>query len=200
MPKLITYGEEARRSLERGFDILTEAVAITLGPKGRNVVLEKKHGAPQIVNDGITIAKEIELENHGENTAVALLRQTAAKTNDVAGDGTTTAVVLAHAIVKEGLRNLAAGANPISLQRGIDRATRFLVEKIAEHARPIQDSRAIAQVAAISAGNDEEVGQMIANALAKVGEKGVISLEEGQSILAAGYSRQNGNPFGGDGG
>lgn len=182
MSKYITYSDEARRSLERGFDILNEAVAITLGPKGRNVVLEKKHGAPQIVNDGITIAKEIELENHIENTAVALLRQTAAKTNDVAGDGTTTAVVLAHAIVKEGLRNVAAGANPIALQRGIDRAAHFLVEQIAAHARPVQDDRAIAQVATISAGNDEEVGQMIADAMAKVGKEGVISLEEGKSM------------------
>ncbi len=182
MSKLITYDEEARRSMERGFDILTEAVAGTLGPKGRNVVLEKKYGSPQIVNDGITIAKEIELENPAENTAVSLLRQTAAKTNDVAGDGTTTAIILAHAIVKEGLRNLAAGANPIALRRGIDKATRFLVEKIAEHARAVSDSKAIAQVATISAGNDESVGEMIAKALEKVGKEGVISLEEGNSM------------------
>jgi chaperonin GroEL len=182
MAKDIVYASEARRSLERGFDILNEAVAITLGPKGRNVVLEKKHGAPQIVNDGITIAREIELENHIENTAVALLRQTAARTNDVAGDGTTTAIVLAHEIVKEGLHNLAAGANPIDLQRGIDQATRFLVEKIAEHARPVKDATAIAQVATISAGNDQEVGQMIANLMTQVGKEGVISLEEGKSM------------------
>jgi chaperonin GroEL len=182
MAKQIIYADEARRSLERGFDILTEAVAVTMGPKGRNVVLEKKYGAPQIVNDGITIAREIELEGHVENTAVALLRQTAAKTNDVAGDGTTTAIVLAHAIIKEGLRNVAAGANPIALQRGIDKASHFLVEKIAEHARPVQDFKAIAQVAAISAGNDEEVGQMIANAMERVGKEGVISLEEGKSM------------------
>jgi chaperonin GroEL len=182
MAKLIIYKDEARRAMERGFDILTEAVAVTLGPKGRNVVLEKKFGAPQIVNDGYTIAKEIELENHVENTAVALLRQAAAKTNDVAGDGTTTAVVLAHAIVKEGLRNVAAGANPIALRRGIDRATHFMVEKIAEHARPVSGSKAIAQVGAIAAGNDEKVGQMIANAMEKVGQEGVISLEEGKSM------------------
>jgi chaperonin GroEL len=182
MAKYIVYASEARRSLERGFDILNEAVAITLGPKGRNVVLEKKHGAPQIVNDGITIAREIELENHIENTAVALLRQTAARTNDVAGDGTTTAIILAHEIVKEGLRNLAAGANPIALQRGIDQATRFLVEKIAEHARPVKDATVIAQVATISAGNNQEVGQMIANLMTQVGKEGVISLEEGKSM------------------
>jgi chaperonin GroEL len=182
MAKYITYAAEARRSLERGFDILNEAVAITLGPKGRNVVLEQKYGAPQIVNDGITIARAIELENHIENTAVALLRQTAAKTNDVAGDGTTTAIVLAHAIVKEGLRNVAAGANPIALQRGIDRAAHFLVEQIAAHARPVKDAQEIAQVATISAGNDREVGQMIADAMSKVGKEGVISLEEGKSM------------------
>ncbi|BAZ30085.1 chaperonin GroEL [Cylindrospermum sp. NIES-4074] len=182
MAKRIIYNENARRALERGIDILAEAVAVTLGPKGRNVVLEKKFGAPQIVNDGVTIAKEIELEDHIENTGVALIRQAASKTNDAAGDGTTTATVLAHAIVKEGLRNVAAGANAILLKRGIDKATGFLVEKIAEHARPVEDSKAIAQVAAISAGNDEEVGQMIAQAMDKVGKEGVISLEEGKSM------------------
>jgi chaperonin GroEL len=183
MAKRIIYNENARRALERGIDILAEAVAVTLGPKGRNVVLEKKFGAPQIVNDGVTIAKEIELEDHIENTGVALIRQAASKTNDAAGDGTTTATVLAHAIVKEGLRNVAAGANAISLKRGIDKATAFLVEKIAEHARPVEDSKAIAQVGAISAGNDEEVGQMIAQAMDKVGKEGVISLEEGKSMF-----------------
>jgi chaperonin GroEL len=182
MAKRIIYNENARRALERGIDILAEAVAVTLGPKGRNVVLEKKFGAPQIVNDGVTIAKEIELEDHIENTGVALIRQAASKTNDAAGDGTTTATVLAHAIVKEGLRNVAAGANAILLKRGIDKATAFLVEKIAEHARPVEDSKAIAQVGAISAGNDEEVGSMIAQAMDKVGKEGVISLEEGKSM------------------
>jgi len=182
MAKRIIYDENARRALEKGMDILAESVAVTLGPKGRNVVLEKKFGAPQIVNDGVTIAKEIELEDHVENTGVALIRQAASKTNDVAGDGTTTATVLAHAMVKEGLRNVAAGANAISLRRGIDKATGFVVEKIAEHARPVEDSRAIAQVGTISAGNDEEVGRMIADAMDKVGKEGVISLEEGKSM------------------
>ncbi|BAY90951.1 MULTISPECIES: chaperonin GroEL [unclassified Tolypothrix] len=182
MAKRIIYNENARRALERGMDILAEAVAVTLGPKGRNVVLEKKFGAPQIVNDGVTIAKEIELEDHIENTGVALIRQAASKTNDAAGDGTTTATVLAHAIVKEGLRNVAAGANAILLKRGIDKAANFLVEKIAQHARPVEDSKAIAQVGSISAGNDEEVGQMIAQAMDKVGKEGVISLEEGKSM------------------
>jgi len=182
MAKRIIYNENARRALEKGMDILTESVAVTLGPKGRNVVLEKKFGAPQIVNDGVTIAKEIELEDHIENTGVSLIRQAASKTNDAAGDGTTTATVLAHAMVKEGLRNVAAGANPIALKRGIDKATGFLVDKIASHARQIEGSKAIAQVGAISAGNDEEVGQMIAEAMDKVGKEGVISLEEGKSM------------------
>ncbi|WP_293341398.1 chaperonin GroEL [Microcoleus sp. CAWBG58] len=182
MAKRIIYNENARRALERGMDILAEAVAVTLGPKGRNVVLEKKFGAPQIVNDGVTIAKEIELEDHVENTGVALIRQAASKTNDAAGDGTTTATVLAHAMVKEGLRNVAAGANAIALKRGVDKATGFLVEKIAEHAKQVEDSKSIAQVGSISAGNDDEVGQMIANAMDKVGKEGVISLEEGKSM------------------
>ena len=182
MAKRIIYSENARRALEKGIDILTEAVAVTLGPKGRNVVLEKKFGAPQIINDGVTIAKEIELEDHIENTGVSLIRQAASKTNDAAGDGTTTATVLAHAMVKAGLRNVAAGANAITLKKGIDKASDFLVGKIQENAKPIADSNAIAQVGTISAGNDEEVGKMIADAMDKVGKEGVISLEEGKSM------------------
>ncbi|MFM7447830.1 MAG: chaperonin GroEL [Leptolyngbyaceae cyanobacterium] len=182
MAKRIIYNENARRALEKGIDILAEAVAVTLGPRGRNVVLEKKFGAPQIVNDGVTIAKEIELEDHVENTGVSLIRQAASRTNDAAGDGTTTATVLAHAIVKEGLRNVAAGANAIQLKRGIDKATGFLVEQIKAHARPVEDSKAIAQVASISAGNDDAVGSLIAEAIEKVGREGVISLEEGKSV------------------
>ncbi|AII46037.1 chaperonin GroEL [Synechococcus sp. A15-127] len=182
MAKRIIYNENARRALEKGIDILAESVAVTLGPKGRNVVLEKKFGAPQIINDGVTIAKEIELEDHIENTGVALIRQAASKTNDAAGDGTTTATVLAHAMVKAGLRNVAAGANAITLKKGIDKASDFLVGKIKEQAKPIADSGAIAQVGTISAGNDEEVGQMIADAMDKVGKEGVISLEEGKSM------------------
>ena len=182
MAKRIIYNENARRALEKGIDILAESVAVTLGPKGRNVVLEKKFGAPQIINDGVTIAKEIELEDHIENTGVALIRQAASKTNDAAGDGTTTATVLAHAMVKAGLRNVAAGANAITLKKGIDKASDFLVGKIKEQAKPIADSGAIAQVGTISAGNDEEVGKMIADAMDKVGKEGVISLEEGKSM------------------
>ena len=183
MAKRIIYNENARRALERGMDILAEAVAVTLGPKGRNVVLEKKFGSPQIVNDGVTIAKEIELEDNVENTGVSLIRQAASKTNDSAGDGTTTATVLAHAIVKEGLRNVAAGANAIALKRGIDKATGYLVDEIAKQAQPAGDSNAISQVGAISAGNDSEVGKMIADAMEKVGREGVISLEEGKSMF-----------------
>ncbi len=182
MAKRIIYNENARRALEKGIDILAEAVAVTLGPKGRNVVLEKKFGSPQIINDGVTIAKEIELEDHIENTGVALIRQAASKTNDAAGDGTTTATVLAHAMVKAGLRNVAAGANAITLKKGIDKASDFLVGKIKDMAKPIANSNAIAQVGTISAGNDEEVGKMIADAMDKVGKEGVISLEEGKSM------------------
>ncbi len=182
MAKSIVFNEDARRALERGMDILAESVAVTLGPKGRNVVLEKKFGAPQIINDGVTIAKEIELEDHIENTGVSLIRQAASKTNDAAGDGTTTATVLAHAMIKEGLKNVAAGANPIALKRGIDKVVNYLVDQIAEHARQVEDSKSIAQVASISSGNDEEVGKMIAEAMDKVGREGVISLEEGKSM------------------
>jgi chaperonin GroEL len=163
--------------------IMVEAVAVTLGPRGRNVVLEKKFGVPQIINDGVTIAKEIELTDPVENTGVALIRQAASKTNDVAGDGTTTSTVLAHAIVQEGMRNVAAGANPITLKIGIEKATKYVIEQINEFAQPIENMEAISQVAAVSAGNDEAVGSMIADALEKVGRDGIISLEEGKSTI-----------------
>nr|YP_010537636.1 60-kDa chaperonin [Tenuicylindrus belgicus]UYC31553.1 60-kDa chaperonin [Tenuicylindrus belgicus] len=183
MAKKILYQDNARRALERGMEIMVEAVSVTLGPKGRNVVLEKKAGSPQIVNDGVTIAREISLEDHIENTGVALIRQAAAKTNDVAGDGTTTATVLAYAMVKEGLKNVAAGANPISLKVGMEKAAQFLVTQINEFAQPVEDLQSIQQVAAISAGNDNVIGSLIANALEKVGKEGVISLEEGKGIV-----------------
>ena len=182
MSKKILYKDNARRALERGMEIMVEAVSVTLGPKGRNVVLEKAYGSPQIVNDGVTIAKEIKLEDHIENTGVSLIRQAAAKTNDVAGDGTTTATVLAYAMVKEGLKNVAAGANPISIKLGMEKATQYLVTQINEFAQPVEDIQAIEQVASISAGNDPVIGSLIANALAKVGKDGVISLEEGKGI------------------
>ncbi|MFM9086734.1 MAG: chaperonin GroEL, partial [Cyanobium sp.] len=178
----VVHDEQTRRALERGIDILAESVAVTLGPMGRIVALEKKFGAPQINSDGVTTAKEIEFEEHIENTGVALIRQAASKINDTAGGGGTTATVLAHAMVKAGLRNVAAGANAITLRSGIDKATDFLVSKIEEHAQPISDSNAIAQVGTISAGNDEEVGRIIADAMDKVGKEGVISLEEGKSM------------------
>jgi chaperonin GroEL (HSP60 family) len=147
MAKKILYQDNARRALERGMEIMVEAVSITLGPKGRNVVLEKTYGSPQIVNDGVTIAKEIKLEDHIENTGVSLIRQAAAKTNDVAGDGTTTATVLAYAMVKEGLKNVAAGANPISIKLGMEKATQHLSIQINEFARPVEDIQSITQVA-----------------------------------------------------
>ena len=181
--KTILYQEDARKAIEKGMDTLAEAVSITLGPKGRNVVLEKKFGAPQIINDGVTIAKEINLKNNLENTGVSLIRQAASKTNDVAGDGTTTATVLAYAIIKQGMRNVAAGANPIVLKRGIEKATQFVVRKIMEYARPIENIDDITKVATISAGNDTDVGTLIANAIAKVGREGLISLEESKSTI-----------------
>jgi chaperonin GroEL len=177
--KDVKFGDDARIRMMAGVNVLANAVKITLGPKGRNVVLEKKFGAPQIINDGVTIAKEIELEDHIVNTGVALIRQAASKTNDAAGDGTTTATVLAHAMVKAGLRNVAAGANAITLKKGIDKATEFLVGKIEEHAKPISDSNAIAQVGTISAGNDEEVVRMIADAMDKVGKEAAGALLDG---------------------
>ncbi len=181
MNKTILYHDDARKALEKGMDTLSEAVSVTLGPKGRNVVLEKKYGSPQIINDGVTIAKEIELSDSIENTGVALIRQAASKTNDVAGDGTTTATVLAYAIVKEGLKNVAAGSNPIVLKKGINKAVKFVTQKISQYSRPIDSSRDIEQVASISAGNDKYIGQIISEAIQKVGKEGIISLEEGQS-------------------
>jgi len=183
MAKKILYQDNARRALERGMEIMVEAVSVTLGPKGRNVVLEKSYGSPQIVNDGVTIAKEIKLPDHIENTGVSLIRQAASKTNDVAGDGTTTATVLAYAMVKEGLKNVAAGANPISIKLGMEKATQYLVTQINEFAQPVEDLQSIKQVASISSGNDDIIGSLIADALSKVGKEGVISLEEGKGIV-----------------
>nr|UNJ15531.1 chaperonin GroEL [Cyanidiaceae sp.] len=183
MSKRILYKDLARKALEQGIDVLAKAVSITLGPKGRNVVIDKKYGTPQIINDGIAIAKEIELKNRIENTGVSLIRQAAAKTNDVAGDGTTTAIVLAHAIIKQGLKYVSTGSNPISLKKGIEKATQFMIQKISENSKPIEDIKSIIQVASISAGNDEEIGSMIADAIQKVGKDGVIALEEGKSAV-----------------
>jgi len=179
--KIITFDEEARRALERGMDQLANAVKITLGPKGRNVVLEKKWGAPTITNDGVSIAKEIELDDPQEKIGAELVKEVAKKTDDVAGDGTTTATVLAQAIVKEGLRNVAAGANPMSLKKGIERATELAVEAIKNQSKEVEGKDEIAQVGAISAA-DVEIGTTIAEAVDKVGKDGVITVEESNTF------------------
>jgi chaperonin GroEL len=180
--KELRFNEEARRGLEAGVNKLADTVKVTLGPKGRNVVLEKKWGAPTITNDGVTIAKEIELDDPYENMGAQLAKEVATKTNDVAGDGTTTATVLAQAMVKEGLRNVAAGANPMDLKRGIESAVEKVVEAIGDMARDIETSEEIANVASISANNDSTIGKVIAEAMEKVGKDGVITVEEGQTF------------------
>jgi chaperonin GroEL len=182
MAKQIVYGEQARRALERGLDHVANTVKLTLGPAGRNVVLEKKFGAPQIINDGVSIAKEIELEDRLENAGAQLIREVCSRTNDNAGDGTTTAAVLAQAMVKEGLRNVAAGANPMVLRRGMQKAAEMAVAEIARIAKPVEGKIEITQVATISAGNDEETGKIIADAMEKVGKDGVITVEESKSL------------------
>ena len=181
MAKQLLFEEDARRALKNGVDALADAVKITLGPKGRNVVLDKKFGAPTITNDGVTIAKEIELQNPFENMGAQLAKEVATKTNDVAGDGTTTATVLAQAIVREGLRNVAAGANPMVLRRGIDLGVRAVVASIRDQARPVSGKEQIAQIASISAG-DPEIGAMIAEVMEKVGKDGVITVEESRGL------------------
>src|ERR1700738_2275027 len=181
MPKLIAFDETARRALERGLNSLADAVRVTLGPKGRNVVLEKKWGAPTITNDGVSIAKDIELEDPYEKIGAELVKEVAKKTDDVAGDGTTTATVLAWAMVHEGLRNVAAGANPMSLKRGIEAGVEAAVEALQEIAKDTESKEQIAQVASISAA-DEEIGAMIAEAIDKVGKDGVITVEESQTF------------------
>ncbi|AFZ53441.1 chaperonin GroEL [Cyanobacterium aponinum] len=181
MAKIVSFKEESRRHLEQGVNALANAVKVTLGPKGRNVLLEKKFGAPEIVKDGVTVAKEIELESPLENTGARLVREVASKTKDIAGDGTTTATVIAQAIIKEGLKNVTAGANPVALRRGIDKAIALLVKEISAMAKPVEGD-AIAQVATVSAGNDEEIGQMISTAMDKVTKDGVITVEESKSL------------------
>ncbi|NLF82360.1 MAG: chaperonin GroEL [Candidatus Gastranaerophilales bacterium] len=183
MAKKIVFSEEARRSLVTGIDAVANAVKVTLGPKGRNVVLDKKFGTPQIVNDGITIAKEIELKDGMENMGAQLVREVSSKTNDVAGDGTTTAAVLAQSIVREGLKNVTAGANPIGIKRGIDKIVEVAVEEIKKNAKKVDvnSKESIAQVATISAGNDSFIGDLIAEAMSKVGAEGVITVEESKT-------------------
>jgi len=179
--KQMLFNEEARHALERGVNKLAEAVRVTLGPKGRNVVLDKKFGSPMITNDGVTIARDIELEDPFENMGAQLLKEVATKTNDVAGDGTTTATVLAQAIIREGLKNVAAGANPMDLKRGIEKAVEVIVEDIKANAKNVESKESITQVAAISAG-ESTIGELIAEAMEKVGKDGVITVEEGKGM------------------
>ena len=171
MSKMIVYGEEARKKLQSGIDQLANTVKVTLGPKGRNVVLGKKYGAPLITNDGVTIAKEVELEDAFENMGAQLIREVATKTNDVAGDGTTTATLLAQAITREGLKNLSAGANPMVMRKGIDKAVAAAITELKKLSKPTTTNKEIAQVGAISANSDEEIGQIISEAMDKVGKE-----------------------------
>src|ERR671925_962049 len=179
--KELKFNEDARRSLQRGVDALADAVKVTLGPKGRYVVLDKKFGAPTITNDGVTIAREIEIEDVFENQGAQLVREVATATNDVAGDGTTTATLLAQTMVRSGLKNVAAGANPLALRRGIEKAVDQVVENIQEASTEISGKDQIARVAAISAA-DDEIGDVIADAIDKVGKDGVVNVEEGQTF------------------
>src|SRR5437868_7275035 len=179
--KELKFNEDARRSLERGVNILADAVKVTLGPKGRYVVLDKKFGAPTITNDGVTIAREIEVEDVFENQGAQLVREVATATNDVAGDGTTTATVLAQAIVRDGLKNVAAGANPLALKRGIETSVDQVVESIEKQSKEVSGKEQISRVATISAG-DEDIGDVIADAIEKVGKDGVVNVEEGQTF------------------
>ena len=181
MAKIIKFNEEARKALERGVDALADTVKITLGPRGRNVVLDKGYGLPTITNDGVTIAKEIELADQFENLGAQIVKEVATKSNDVAGDGTTTAIVLAQALIKEGLKMVAAGANPMFIRKGMEKASRKVVEELVKRAKKINNNSEIAQVASISAA-DEEIGSLIAQAMEKVGENGVITVEEAKSL------------------
>ncbi len=182
MAKMIAFDEEARRALERGMNVLADAVKVTLGPKGRNVVLEKKWGAPTITNDGVSIAKEIDLEDPYEKIGAELVKEVAKKTDDVAGDGTTTATVLAQALVREGLRNVAAGANPMGLKKGIEKAVQVVSDELLAMAKDVETKEQIASTAAISAGGDMEVGELIAESMDKVGKEGVITVEESNTF------------------
>ncbi len=182
MAKQIIYGEDARRALQRGVDKLANAVKVTLGPKGRNVVLDKKYGAPNITKDGVSVAKEVELEDPFENMGAQMVKEVASKTSDVAGDGTTTATVLAQAIVREGLKNVTAGANPMALKRGIDKAVEAVVAELKKISTPTKGKNEIAQVATISANGDKKIGEIIAEAMEKVGKDGVITVEEAKGI------------------
>ncbi len=182
MAKQLCFGEDARRNIQKGVDKLSEAVKVTLGPKGHNVVLAKKFGSPTVTKDGVTVAKEIELEDPYENMGAQMVKEVASKTSDIAGDGTTTATILAQAIYREGLKNVTAGANPMGLKRGVDRAVKVVVEEVKKLSKPVKEKKEIAQVASIAANNDTAIGETIADAMDKVGKDGSITVEEGKTI------------------
>ena len=183
MAKEVLFSDDARQRMVKGVNILADAVKVTLGPKGRNVVLEKSFGAPAITKDGVSVAKEIELEDKFENMGAQLVKEVASKANDEAGDGTTTATVLAQSIVNEGLKAVAAGMNPMDLKRGIDKATDAVVEQLKSLSTPCDNTKSIEQVGTISANSDKSVGEIIAQAMEKVGQEGVITVEEGQALI-----------------
>ncbi|MBF8283581.1 MAG: Heat shock protein 60 family chaperone GroEL [Anaerolineales bacterium] len=185
MPKQVLFGDEARAALLRGVNIMASAVKATMGPKGRNVVIDKKYGSPTITKDGVTVAKEIDLQNHYENVGAQMLKEVASKTSDIAGDGTTTATVLAQAIVREGLKNVTAGANPMGLKRGIDKAVEVVVAELRKMSKSTKDKKEIAQVASIASNNDKTIGNLVAEAMEKVGKDGVITVEESKSAETA---------------
>ncbi|MEM8920638.1 MAG: TCP-1/cpn60 chaperonin family protein, partial [Pseudomonadota bacterium] len=180
--KLVHFGSDAREEMLQGVDVLANAVKVTLGPKGRNVVIEKSFGAPRTTKDGVTVAKEIELDNKFQNMGAQMLREVASKANDVAGDGTTTATVLAQAIVREGMKRVAAGMNPMDLKRGVEKAVAEAVEQLAKASKKVKTNEEIAQVGSISANGEREIGDMIAQAMEKVGNEGVITVEEAKSL------------------
>ncbi|HOX95413.1 MAG TPA: chaperonin GroEL, partial [Syntrophales bacterium] len=180
--KVLQYDEQARASILKGVNTLADAVKVTLGPKGRNVVLDKSFGAPTVTKDGVTVAKEIELEDKFENMGAQMVREVASRTSDVAGDGTTTATILAQALYREGAKNVAAGMNPMDLKRGIDKAVEIVVDELKKLSKPTKDQKEIAQVGTISANNDESIGNIIAEAMGKVGKEGVITVEEAKGL------------------
>ena len=181
-PKEVRFSDDARQRMMRGVNVLANAVKVTLGPKGRNVVLEKSFGAPTVTKDGVSVAKEIELEDKFENMGVQMVKEVASQTSDAAGDGTTTATVLAQAILREGLKSVSAGFNPMDLKRGIDKAAIAITEELKKLSQPCKDDKSIAQVGTISANSDEEIGKIIAEAMSKVGKEGVITVEEGSGL------------------
>src|SRR6059058_1694138 len=182
MAKQIVHGEESRQAILRGVNLLADAVKVTLGPKGRNVVIEKKFGSPTITKDGVTVAKEIELKDSLENMGAQMVREVASKTSDVAGDGTTTATVLAQGIYREGVKTVAAGANPMALKRGIEKAVEAVVEELKKISKPVKSHKEQEQVATVSANNDKKIGSLIAEAMEKVGKDGVVTVEEAKSM------------------